>query len=79
MMALCWGMILVPASFLIIWFMTPIFKDIMVSVVETWGAVVGLSGFALLIADMMPIIVPLMCFAGIIAGIIGLTKGRSSI
>lgn len=73
------GLVLVPPCILIIWFATPMFKDIMISTVTGWGAEVGLEGFALLIANMMPVIVPVMCFAGIIAGLIGMAKGRSGI
>lgn len=73
------GLVLVPIGILIIWFMTPLTKDIMISVVEGWGAKAGLGGFALLLANLMPIIVPTICFAGIIACLIGMAKGRSSV
>lgn len=71
------GLVLLPAAMLALWYGMPPVKAVMESTVETWGASVGLSGFALLLATMMPVIVPVMCFAGMIAGIIGLVKGRS--
>ena len=74
----CLGLVAVPACLLIIWFLSPLFKDIMVNTVEGWGAAVGLSGFALMIANIMPVLVPLMCFGAIITGLIGLARGRSS-
>jgi len=74
MIAACIVLVSIPACLLIIWFMSPLFKDIMESVVEGWGAAVGLSGFALALADAMPFIVPAFCFGAILLGIIGLAR-----
>jgi len=74
MIAVCIALVSVPACLLIIWFLTPIFKTVMESTVTSWGAVVGLSGFALTIANAMPFLVPTACFSVIIVGLIGLAK-----
>lgn len=79
MIALCMALVSIPACLLIIWFLSPLFKTVMESVVTTWGATVGLSGFALALANAMPFIVPMAGFATIILGIIGLARNRSSI
>lgn len=79
MLAASLGLVLVPACLLIVWITTPVLKDIMVSVTESWGVEVGLSGFALLLCNIMPFLIPLVCFALIIAGIIGLARGRSNV
>jgi len=73
------GLVLLPAAMLTLWYGMPPVKAVMESTMSTWGAAVGLSGFALVIADLMPVIVPVVCFAGMIAGIIGLAKGRGNV
>ena len=76
MLALFLGLVTVPACLLIIWFVSPLFKTVMESIVEGWGVAVGLSGFALVIAEVMPFLVPALCFGAIIVGLIGLARGR---
>ena len=68
------GLIIAPAAVLLMWYGLPIFKDLMIHTVATWGVDVGLSGFALDLANAMPLIVPVMCIAGIIAGFIFLAR-----
>ena len=72
------GLIAVPISLIIIWFTSPIFKDIMVNIVERAEAA-GFEGFALTLANAMPYIVLLICFAAIIVGTIGLAKERRGV
>lgn len=79
MLAIFSGLVTVPMCLLVIWILSPLFKDIMVSAVEGWGAAVGLSGFSLALANIMPVLVPVMCFGAIIAGLIGLARGRSGV
>lgn len=64
------ALILAPAAVLVMWFVMPIFKTMMVSIVESWGVAIGLSGFALVLAQSMPLIVPVACVSAIIAGFI---------
>lgn len=78
MLAITLGMVLVPASILVVWFGMPPIKTLMTDLVSGWGATVGLSGIALAIANAMPIIVPIACIGMMIAGFLGLIKGRSS-
>jgi len=72
------ALILIPTCLLIIWFATPLFKEIIVNTVEGWGAAAGLDGLALLIADIMPVLIPTMCFGAIIAGVIGLAMKKGT-
>jgi len=71
------GLLLLPASVLLMWYALPIFKTVMVDWTINMGAFVGLDGPALFIANAMPVIVPVMCSAGIIACFIGIAKGRN--
>lgn len=75
MLAVTFGMILIPASVLVVWFAAPPIKVLITSVVEGWGTAIGLSGTALIIANSMPVIIPLFCVGIIIAGLIGIVKG----
>lgn len=73
------ALILAPAAVLLIWFGLPSIKELMIDVVSSWGASVGLEGFTLVLANAMPIMVPAACIAIIIAGIIGMVRGGSSV
>lgn len=77
LLAVTLSMILIPASILVVLFALPTIRTLMVDVVEGWGAAIGLGGLAADIAEAMPVIVLLACIATMMAGIIGLTKGRT--
>lgn len=77
LLALIIGMILAPVAILVILFVLPTVRTLMVGIVEGWGVAAGLGGLASNIAEAMPIIVLLICIAMIIAGVIGLVKGRT--
>jgi len=68
------GFIIAPCAILLLWYGLPIFKDLMIHTVATWGVAVGLGGIALTLANLMPNIVPVMCIAGIIASFVFLAK-----
>lgn len=69
------AMVLAPAAVLVLWYAMPPIKILMIDVVSSWGATVGLSGFALLLANAMPLIVPIVCIGAIIAGFIAAARG----
>jgi len=77
LLAVTISMILVPISILVVLFALPTIRTLMVEVTAGWGAAAGLGGIALVIAEAMPIIVPLACVAMIAAGIIGLLGRRT--
>ena len=69
------GLIAAGVVLLITWIASPVFKDVIVSVTESWGVAVGLDGLALVIANIMPILLPAACFGVIIVGLVGLVRG----
>ena len=71
------SMILIPLSILVILFVLPTARTLMVGIVEGWGVAAGLGGLAADIAEAMPVLVLLACIAMMAAGIIGFVKGRT--
>lgn len=69
------GLVLIPVAVLIVWIAMPPLRTLMADVTANWGASVGLEGLALVIAQALPIIVPVVCILGLVLGLVFTVRG----